>query len=149
MPSTKIRGRVTVEGHLPNFIVNNTKYQRFCSFITWIAYMYTSSVLPSEEIRNSSTIYSKMDLLGLPFLKQVNFLNKIVTSYFEHYIKTDFCNSVKLCMVIRAEHAGVIVFLIHLPWPMTILVDMYIDIYIDSIILTYGIQSKYTFCFRK
>ena len=46
-------------GHLPNFIVNNTKYQqRFCSFMTRIAYMYTSSALTSEEIRNSSTIYS-------------------------------------------------------------------------------------------
>ena len=49
------------------------------------------------------------------FMKQVNFLNKIVISYFEHYIKTDFCSSVKLCMVTRAEHAGLIVFLIQLP----------------------------------
>ena len=50
---------VTREGYLPNFIVNNTKYQqRLCGFMTRIAYMYTSSALPSEEIRNSSTIYS-------------------------------------------------------------------------------------------
>ena len=75
-------------------------------------------------------------------MKQNNFLNKIVTSYFEHNIKTDFCSSVKVCTVTRAEHAGLIVLLIQLPRPMTILVDiyMYIDIYIDSFILTYGIQ---------
>ena len=49
-------GRVTREGHLPNFSVNNFKYQqRFCGFMTRIAYMYTSSALPSEEIRNFST----------------------------------------------------------------------------------------------
>ena len=45
-------------------------------------------------------IQCKMDLLGLHFfMKQVNFLNKIVTSYFEHNIKTFFCTSVKLCTV--------------------------------------------------
>ena len=87
-------------------------------------------------------------------MKKVNFLNKIGSSlYFKHNIKTDFCSSVKLSTVTRAENAGLIVFLIQLPWPMAILVDisiyMYIDIYIDSIILTYGIQRKYTFCFRK
>ena len=79
-------------------------------------------------------------------MKQVNFLNKIVISYFEHNIKTFFCSSVKLCTVTRAENAGLIVFLIQLPWPMVILrlvdIYMYIDIYIDSIILTYGIQRK-------
>ena len=65
------------EGHLPNFIVNNTKYQqRFCSFMTRIAYMYTSLAPPSEEIRNASTICSGPAF----FMKQVNFLNKIVTS---------------------------------------------------------------------
>ena len=80
-------------------------------------------------------------------MKQVNFLHKIVTSDFEHNIKTYFCSSVKLCTVTRAEHAGLIVFLIQIPWPMTILVDIYNDI--DSIILTCGIQRKYTFCFRK
>ena len=65
-------------------------------------------------------------------MKQVDFLNKIaLTSCFEN-MKTDFCSSVKLCTVTRAEHAGLIVFLIQLPWPITILVDiyMYIDIYI-------------------
>ena len=78
-------------------------------------------------------------------MKHVNFLNKIVTSDFEHNIKTDFCN-LQLCQT-RAEHAGLIVFLTQLPWRMTILVDIYNDI--DSIIPIYGIQRKNTFCFRK
>ena len=44
-------------------------------------------------------------------MKQVNFLNKIVTSYFEHII--NYANrllqlTVKLCTVTRAEHAGLI-----------------------------------------
>ena len=59
--------------------------------------------------------------------------------------------STRILRVCKHEFRALIVFLIQLPWPMVILVDiyMYIDIYIDSIILTYGIQRRYTFCFRK
>ena len=82
--------------------------------MTRISYLYTSSALQSEEIRNSSTVQNGF-IRPAFFMKQVDFLNKIVTSYFEHNIKTDFCSSVKLvCTVTRAEHAGLIVFRIQL-----------------------------------
>ena len=50
--------------YVPNFIVNNTKYQQsYCSFMTRIAYMYTSAALPSEEIQNSSTLINIMAVI--------------------------------------------------------------------------------------
>ena len=85
-------------------------------------------------------------------MKQANFLYKIVTSYFEHIIKTDFCSSVKLCTVTtvtcRAHNLCSLFNFLELTNEHSIRY-MYIDIYIDSIILTYGIKKKYIFCFRK